>query len=210
MNKKKKLFFAFISLLLLVFVILGITLGYLIVNINTKANIFTLGYAQIELIEDEWNKQNTEDRTVYPEREINKDPLVRNVGTTPLYVYIEVQIPRKNVRTIDNNGDMQSSKEQDLFSYDIKTSDWVEISSQTTDDYTTKVYGYTKILQPAEETSTLFDSVKYINIVEGELEMGTELNMPVRAYGIQTDYLEDGDSIEEKLKKTYNQYKPFI
>ena len=49
-----------------------------------------------------------------------------------------------------------------------------------------------KMLKPEQTTNALFDSVKFLNIIEGQLDE-KNLSIPIRAYAIQTSYT-GGDS----------------
>ena len=54
-------------------------------------------------------------------------------------------------------------------------------------------YAYNHILNPGEKTTTLFDTVTFANIIEGQLDM-QQLDMPVRAYAIQATNTGDGSN----------------
>ena len=45
-------------------------------------------------------------------------------------------------------------------------------------------YAYNHILKPGTKTTTLFDTVTFANIIEGQLD-AQQIDMPVRAYAIQ-------------------------
>lgn len=86
-------------------------------------------------------------------------------------------------------------------------------------DYMTYVYGYNKVVKAAAEAKaaignpgedgyvaaveaadatvvpSVFDYIRLANIVEGQLE-GEKLNIPVRAYAIQSDFLQNTDNSE--------------
>ena len=191
-------------------VFIGSTLAYLLKQTNREINSFTFGNADIELKETEWQKLKDEDRTVYPGKEIEKDPEVTNTGETDIYVYLEVKIPRANVSTVSTGADgteeIDSPKVQNLFSY-TPNSDWTEIENTSDGEWSTIIYAYNEILRPGEKTEKLFESVKFLNIVEGELKKDTRLNMPINAYAIQTGYLnESGSTNIEKMKDAFSKY----
>lgn len=86
-------------------------------------------------------------------------------------------------------------------------------------DYKTYVYGYNKVVKASAEAKaasgnpgdddyiaaveeaaatvvpSVFDYIRLANIVEGQLE-GEKLNVPVRAYAIQSDFLQNADNSE--------------
>ena len=68
------------------------------------------------------------------------------------------------------------------------------------------VYAYNKILQEEQTTDTLFDSVKFLNIIEGQLDE-QDLTIPVRAYAIQASYTGgDSGSVIDQAKTAYEKY----
>ncbi len=210
MKNKKIIGITTITAVLLFSVFLGATFAFLVKQTNSEANGFTFGDADIKLTETEWDKLADEDRIVYPGKKVTKDPKVENTGGTDLYVYLEVKVPRANVRTVTTDAagteEIGEMKIQNLFSFTPK-SDWIKIKETTDDQWNTLIYGYNKVLAPKGETGLLFDSVQYINIVEGDLEKGTRLNMPINAYAIQTGYLnETGSSTAEKMEDAFNKY----
>ncbi len=210
MKKKKIIGILTITFVLVGSVFIGGTLAFLVKQTNREANGFTFGNADIELTEEQWQKLTDEERTVYPGKRVTKDPKVTNTGETDIYVYLEVKIPRADVRTVSAGVDgaekIDDPQVRNLFSY-TPAGDWIEIENTTDDEWNTIIYGYDKILKPGEETTALFDSVEYLNIVEGELKKDTRLNMPINAYAIQTGYLnESGSTNIEKMKDAFSKY----
>lgn len=213
MSKKKKLSVLVVSFLIVISVCMGSVLAFLIQNTEKRANIFTFGNANIDLTEKEWDKLTKEERIVYPGKEVTKDPKVKNTGETNIYAYIEIKIPCASVRTVDTDEDgkeiIKDTTYNELFSYDVN-SGW-ELIKEQEDDNNNKVYVYAytkKVLTPNEETNNLFDKVKFLNVVEGQLEKETELNISVNAYAIQSDYLnETGDTLKEKMTDAYSKIK---
>ncbi len=213
MNKKRKLFILFVSLILAISVAMGIVMAVLMTKTERRVNEFTFGDAQIDLTEENWDTLKPEDKILYPNRVIVKDPKVKNTGKTDLYIFIEVQIPCANIQTVHTETDKETLNPADwheLFSYKVNEG-WELIENGLSDDKktATKVYAYTaKIVAPEETTSTLFDSVQYMNVIEGQLKMGDTLNMPINAYAIQAEYLnEQGTTVKEKMLDAYSKYK---
>ncbi|NLZ45149.1 MAG: hypothetical protein GX896_00485 [Clostridiales bacterium] len=75
--------------------------------------------------------------------------------------------------------------------------------------YKTIVYAYTAgVLEPQKTTPALFDTVKYVEVLEGEIEQGKFLDMPINAVAIQADYLDiDGSNLAGKIKNAYEKYR---
>ncbi|MGN0536801.1 MAG: hypothetical protein ACI4M3_02350 [Acutalibacteraceae bacterium] len=212
MSKKKKLSILVVSLLIVISICMGIVLAFLIQNTEKRVNIFTFGNANIDLTEKEWDKLTREERIVYPGKEVTKDPKVKNTGATNIYAYIEIKIPCATVHTVDTDEDgkeiIKEATHSELFSYNVN-SGWELIKQQEDNNNKIYVYAYTeKVLAPNEETNNLFDKVKFLNIVEGQLEKDTELDISVSAYAIQSDYLnETGDTLKEKMTDAYSKIK---
>ncbi|MGN1411907.1 MAG: TasA family protein [Oscillospiraceae bacterium] len=77
-----------------------------------------------------------------------------------------------------------------------------EIGKYYYDDGTihrTYVFGYNTILKPNETTPTIFDTVTFLNIIEGQIPSGTELNINIDAYAIQANYIENIDTTSNTL-----------
>ena len=67
-------------------------------------------------------------------------------------------------------------------------------------------YAYNHILNPGEKTTTLFDTVTFANIIEGQLD-GQQLEIPVRAYAIQASYTGgDAENVVEQARSAYQKY----
>lgn len=217
-NTKKKSFIV-IAVMVCLFIVAaaaGITLATLMTDTEKRANAFTFGNVQIELDETEWSKLKPEQKILYPGKTIKKDPKVKNTGKNDLYAYIEVKMPKKTVKTVtaDVNGNdiIQDADLHELFSYTVGEG-WTQISCDDSGaDYNVYLYAYTKeILTPGSITLPLFKNVKYINILEGELEMNTVIEMPITAYAIQSEYLdENGSDLKTKMKNAFDKYKSEI
>ncbi len=211
-NKKRTLIIFALSLIIIALAAVGISLAMLTQKTENRANNFTFGNVSIDLTEPKWDELVPEDKIVYPGRTIKKDPIITNTGENDLYAYIEVSVPKKTVRTVKiENGKevIDEAKLQELFSFSANEG-WTLINKDdvSSNDYTVYRYAYTaKILSPDESTNALFDSVTYINMLEGEIPMDTVLDMPINAYAIQSGYLnERGESIEDKMTDAFNKY----
>lgn len=210
-NKKRILIVVALLLLLTAFSAVGFSLAVLTQHTEDRANNFTFGNVDIDLKEPEWDKLDPEDKIVYPGRTIVKDPYIENTGAHDLYAYIEVSVPKKTVRTVeivDGKEVISAATPQELFSF-TPNNGWTLIKTTGSDAYVTYLYAYTaKVLAPGESTNTLFDSVTYLNMLEGEIPMDTVLEMPVNAYAIQSGYLnEQGETIADKMTDAFKKYQ---
>ena len=167
------------------------------------SNEFTVGKVDIELKEPEWKPE--ENKKIEPSKVIHKDPQITNTGTNDAFVYMEVSIPMANVEAAAENGERLGKKVQELFYFEAKDS-WMQLSVQNTESRRTYTYAYTKILKPQETSEALFDTVKFLNLIEGQLD-GQTLEIPVRAYAIQTSYTGgSSDNLPEQIKAAYEKY----
>ena len=167
------------------------------------SNEFTVGKVDIELKEPEWKPE--ENRIIEPSKVIHKDPQITNTGTNDAFVYMEVSIPMANVEAAAENGESLGKKVQELFSFEAKDS-WMQLSVQNTESRRTYTYAYTKILKPQETSEALFDTVKFLNLIEGQLD-GQTFEIPVRAYAIQTSYTGgSSDNLSDQIKAAYEKY----
>ena len=167
------------------------------------SNEFTVGKVDIELKEPEWKPE--ENKKIEPSKVIHKDPQITNTGTNDAFVYMEVSIPMANVEAAAENGERLGKKVQELFSFEAKDN-WMQMSVQNTESRRTYTYAYKKILKPQETSESLFDTVKFLNLIEGQLD-GQTFEIPVRAYAIQTSYTGgSSDNLSEQIKAAYEKY----
>lgn len=162
---------------------------------DTAVNTFTVGKIALELEEPGWEPQEL----ITPGQNIKKDPQIVNTGLNSEFVFLEVSVPYKNVVTAADDGTKEKAGEKELFTYNINHG-WTELGTgQKNPDSGTithrYVYGTSREctpLQKSERTPSLFDSVTFINVVEGQgLEESTQ-NITVNAYGIQTTDINGG------------------
>ena len=167
------------------------------------SNEFTVGKVDIELKEPEWKPE--ENKKIEPSKVIHKDPQITNTGTNDAFVYMEVSIPMANVEAAAENGERLGKKVQELFYFEAKDS-WTQLSVQNAESRRTYTYAYKKILKPQETSEALFDTVKFLNLIEGQLD-GQTFEIPVRAYAIQTSYTGgSSDNLSEQIKAAYEKY----
>lgn len=170
---------------------------------DNVSNQFTVGKVEVELQEDNWEPEDQ--KKIEPGKVISKDPKIKNTGINDAFAYLEVSIPMADVVAAADNGSRLEKRVQELFSFESKNS-WTKLNSQKIGDDQVYVYAYNKILKPQETTETLFDTVKFLNIIEGQLD-GQELEIPVRAYAIQTSYTGgDAENVLEQAKNAYQKY----
>lgn len=173
---------------------------------EAHVNTFTVGEVQIDLQEPGWDPGEGEE--LVPNERIDKDPKIGNTGANRAYVFAEVKIPAGNVVTAEAGGAKKEASLQDLFTYgtveeqdgkevytagDIRDGWTLILSEKAASDggYSTYVFGYERPLAVGEETPAVFDQVKFLNLVEGQLD-GEDLSIPVKGYAIQAEINGDG------------------
>lgn len=182
----------------------GGTFAYL-TDSEGSVNTFTVGSVQIDLEEPNWNPDDTKD--IVPNEVVKKDPRIENTGTNTAYAFAEVKIPAKTIVLANADGTKQAEGVHDLFTYGTVTTTggrevytpgglnegWSLIKSEvaTADGYSTYIFGYNKPLAKDEATLTVFDRVKFANIVEGQID-SQDVDIPVKAYAIQAGTSTDG------------------
>ena len=165
---------------------------------DTATNTFTVGKISLDLQEPDW----VPPKDITPGEEIKKNPQIKNDGINEEYVFMKVIVPYENVVTANEDGSKNPAKDTELFSYDVK-SGWIELVSEknidTTKKTVTHLYAYTgsdaktmEALEANKITPTLFDWVRFADIVEDQTLESRTLNVVVNAYGIQTKNLNDG------------------
>ena len=180
------------SVVLALILLIGGILAYF-TDVETKTNKFKMGGANITVTEPHFPGDENTPVDIVPGKEVSKDPIVTNVGDGEVYAFVEVTIPKANVKI----GSQTSPSEQLLFktNYIADASgsapvyaeginpEWVLIrttqnaASGTTPASTTFVYAYgAKVgtsdevtltpLAKTEHTPAVFDSVTFAEVVE--------------------------------------------
>lgn len=197
-NLKKAVFFAGV----LGMAMIGGVSAYL-TDYDKALNQFTVGKVDIQLEEPNWKPE--EHTKIEPGKDITKDPRIKNTGLNDAFVYLEISVPMADVTAADQQGNRLDQKLQELFTFSTKEN-WTRLETKKKDAYTIYVYAYDKVLKPEQTTGTLFDTVKFLNIIEDQLDT-QQIDMPVRAYAIQTSYTGgDKGSIQEQARNAYEKY----
>lgn len=155
----------------------------------TVTNRFTVGDIKVELTEPNWDEENA--KLITPNKTMTKDPKVTNTGHNDEFVFLKVVVPRADIKTASDDGTAIESKVQDLFSYDVNEN-WKLVKEDVTDTESIYYYAYQgaddsmKVLVPNASTNTLFDSVKFVNAIEGQGLEGKDLAIDIDVMAIQT------------------------
>ena len=205
-KKSRLVIIAVMALVIVVSASVGVTMSILVTNTSGKSKVFTFGNAGINVVEENWNRLSDDDKIVYPGRTVPKDPKITNTGSTELYAYLKVKIPSANIRVVNNDETVADASKHNLFSFETN-SDWTLLDTDdSNDDYEVRLYAYTKgALAPGSSTNTLFDEVTFVNMLEGEIDMGTKLEIITSGYAIQSDLAGGAEMTAEKYKELFDQ-----
>ena len=177
---------------------------------GSAANEFIVGNVSVDLTEPGWNPDDGTALT--PNKTVKKDPQVTNTGSNDAFVFLQVKVPTASVKTAAADGSLQDSRKQDLFHYTVN-SGWKLVDQSEKADASVYTYAYIdadgamKKLSPQGNTGALFDSVTFLNLVEGQLDRDTKLTIDVDVLAIQTEDLGVSSGVPAdvlKLIKTQN------
>ncbi len=193
MNRKKTIIAAVVLMLVL---LVGGLIAYF-TDTDTKTNTFTIGNVKIELQEPTWDSTGqTKAESLMPGTEVEKDPKIKNTGTTGAYMFLQVTEPCYEGAPVFTFG-----------ANDEVNSGWVVVgteracSANTGVSTATTVYAYGNASAMTEvdanaTTGTLFDTVilkstldeeALTALVGGDFDDPDDVEIVVNAYGIQAD-----------------------
>lgn len=163
---------------------------------ETVTNEFVIGEVSLSLQEPNWE----EPTQMLPNDEIDKDPQILNDGKNDEYVFLTVAVPYKNLVTANEDGTKNAAADVELFTYEIDAENWVQVGNAEKDTENGVVlytYAYAKndamtALAKDQTTTPLFESVKFANIVEDQNMENTQVDIVIKAYGIQTTNINGG------------------
>ena len=165
--------------------VIGSTFAYF-VDRDSVTNSFTVGDVEISVSEPNWDPDEGLDIT--PNKVMKKDPKITNEGANDAFVFMRVTVPRATVKTANDDGTLNAKANQDLFTF-TSNSGWKLIKSSNGSLSSEYVYAYAAdkmtVLSPGQITGTLFDTVKFINIIEEQLD-GQDIDILIDTLGIQT------------------------
>ena len=111
----------------------------------------------------------------------------------------------EDVITVSKDGTRNALAKTELFSF-TKNKDWTQLERTEVGQNMVYTYAYNHILKPGTKTTTLFDTVTFANIIEGQLDT-QQIDMPVRAYAIQaTNTGDDKTTVLEQATAAYQKY----
>lgn len=181
-------------------------------------NKFTVGKIDVLLEEPEWSKKTDENQNgipdeaenMLPQQSIEKDPQVRNVGTNDCYLFMTVQVPVREIITVNDKGEKNPKSITELYTYE-KHPNWKLLGTCEMKGETGKVEGRKHLYAYADEngkcrkvnpegvTEPLFDKVQFVNALEGQGLENETFQMDITSYGIQTEHIGDDWENAEKI-----------
>ena len=203
-GKSKKIILFSIATVL-VAAIVGFSIAYFTERTNSLDNNVTVGKVDIKLTEPGWNPN--EAKNIEPNKEIPKDPKLTNTGKNSAYVYMEVKVPKAEVITVTSEETLSNKQITELFTYNVNDG-WEQIKRVEGSEYNIYVYAYTNgELAANEETPSLFNSVKFKNVLEGELDTTKEYVIGIKGYAIQSDTIRvEGITTKDKMTYAFTNY----
>lgn len=178
----------------------GTTGAYLTHRPEGVINWITPGKLSLRLTEPGWDPG--EEKRLLPGAEAEKDPMVRNTGTTDAWMFLQIEIPVKNISLVDPvTKRKQAAAETELVQF-VPTSNWELVSRAQGEGSVQYLYGYKEKVKPLQSTEPLFEKIVMANYLEGELDAKERLQIPIRAMSVQSNVCPEGTG----LKEIYEQY----
>lgn len=171
MSRKKLIITAVILALV---VLIGGLLAYFTDKTETLNNVFTVGNVKITLTESKWNAENGKEMT--PNKVVEKNPTITNVGGTNAYVFAKLEVPTY----VD-----EQSNTKEIFTYDIDNTKWIEVGTPIDGTNTrTHIYAYatsdgtTKTMTKLAKdgTAVLFNNVTFLKDYSGKMDVDSSNN----------------------------------
>ena len=182
--RKKRCLFAAAGIMVGILSFAGGTAAYLSRSAGEAKNVFTAGSVKAQLTEAHWDPQKAS--KVYPGQTLEKDPVVINTGENRANVFLEVTVPMRSISVLDENTGKRTIKEnRGLFTFQADEAKWTLLQQEQSYDYKKYIYGYKSVLGPGEATAPLFQRLKAVSYLEGELDVKQNYDVAVIASVIQ-------------------------
>lgn len=199
-NRRNKFFYLTIILFSISCLLIIKNINALFFSKDNKNQIFTIGNVKQQIIQENFNSEDF--KNILPEENIVKDPKIKNTGGNDQYVFVDVLVPMKNVATFNESKSKNNKQLIDLFTF-TKNSNWNIIKDYTENSFHHYVFVYGNankplVLKANETTNTIFDTVKYAPVVQGEIKVDEDVSIILKSYGIQADekIIENKNSLE--------------
>ena len=167
-----------------------------------RTNNFTVGDVKIRIEEPNWEIP----RGIKPGETFPKDPKIENTGLNDAFVFLEVEIPKRNIYTYDPDTLERLDKTSvQLFQInkttalwmgtDTHSDNWVKIREDLSGPDSNKyifAYGTSSsctILPAGEKTDSLFETASFCYAVEGQGLDEEDFVIRINAYAVQAENL---------------------
>ena len=129
--------------------------------------------------DDNVNKIPDEAERMTLNQTIIKDPQVKNTGNNDAFIYMTVEVPCRQIFSVNNDGTRNPLAMRELYNYQVDNS-WellgtVDVSDESGKKVAVKhLYAYAgaqgscTVVKPQETTKPLFNQVTFINAMEGQ------------------------------------------
>lgn len=173
----------------------GATSAYLTARPEEEKNVITAGNVTIRLTEPEWSADAA--KGLAPKSVVPKNPMVTNTGSTDAWIFLRVSVPIRTIRVVNSQTRRAGGAEKtELFSF-TANENWEQLSRTESGEYVQYVYGCRSIVPNGGQTAPLFEQVKLVNFLEGELTRADQLEMPVEAAAIQDKVCPPGAQLSD-------------
>lgn len=147
---------------------------------DTADNVFTVGDVKISLTEPSWDPDA--DHVIAPNAMFEKDPQVTNIGKTPAYVRMNIEITEyAAIEKIFESSDFVEGYDADI---------WEHAGEPAIEDGKYKMkFTYYKILNPGDTTEPIFTSVVFPAEIDPAVleQMSDKFEINITADAIQAE-----------------------
>ena len=166
---KKKLFAVFL-LIVVISVAAGGTYAYFTAE-STARNVITTGNLSLAIVEttDGGKPFPADGVSVMPGDVVNKTVVIKNTGTHPMYLRVQVE------KSVD---DERLDADNCLSIVDLNETDWT---------YSNGYYYYNTVLEAGEKTEPLFTKVHIVGELVDNAYLGKNFDLTVSAYAVQSE-----------------------
>lgn len=197
---KKKILAACLVVCLLATAVIGTTLAYF-TDTETKTNTFTTGKVEIALSESDWEADNAK---LIPGREIQKNPTITVLqGSERAWVFAKVELSQDFYNLMEAYA---AGTDKDLptavgewFKTTGTSPKLMKVVSNKDEHYAIFGYGSDKGPNDPDASVTLFDAITVPTDLTQDMVKGTNFEIKVTAYAIQSEGLKTRDAAFEAL-----------
>lgn len=178
----------------------GFTSAYIHAFPDALNNVISVGTVGVKLTEPNWDPQGAAD--LLPGSAVPKNPVLKNTGSHNAWLFLRLSVPVRHIALV-NGENRRKTGAQDVPLFSFAAADSWELIEQTNGaDAVNYVYGYKTLTKPGENTTALFEEVRLVNYLEGELSAQESFQIPVQAAAIQDKTCSPGASLKE-IYQTY-------